>query len=140
MELPKGVVEPAELFGQYQKNYIQTLNSRRDENATNAQNERGRIIAQQYRWTRERHVGDPDHRRLLVLMFFFLPCSECQQSWNAFFSDQAISACGWHHRTAANLISDTARNCRSRIDLKPRCLKAACSSRSRPLYRPATSP
>jgi hypothetical protein len=45
MELPKGVVEPAELFGQYQKNYIQTLNSRRDENATNAQNERSRIIA-----------------------------------------------------------------------------------------------
>jgi hypothetical protein len=72
MELPKGVLEPADLFGQYQKNYIQTLNSRHDENASNAQNERDRILAGNIAGHENLMLAIQIIGGFLALMFFFL--------------------------------------------------------------------
>lgn len=72
MELPKGVMEPADLFGQYQKNYIETLNSRRDENATNAKNERDSILAGNIAGHENVMLAIQIIGGFLGLMFFFL--------------------------------------------------------------------
>jgi hypothetical protein len=72
MELPKGVLEPAALFGQYQKNYIQTLNDRRDESATNAKSERDNILAGNVAGHANVILAIQIIGGFLVLMFFFL--------------------------------------------------------------------
>ncbi|WP_206243624.1 hypothetical protein [Novosphingobium terrae] len=72
MELPKGVLDPAALFGQYQKNYIQTLNERRDESATNAKTEREKILAGNIAGHANVILAIQIIGGFLVLMFFFL--------------------------------------------------------------------
>lgn len=72
MELPKGVLEPAALFGQYQKNYIQTLNDRRDESATNARAERDNILAGNIAGHANVILAMQIVGGFLILMFFFL--------------------------------------------------------------------
>lgn len=72
MELPKGVLEPAALFEQYQNNYISTLNSHRDENAANAKNERDSILAGNVAGHENIILAIEIIGGFFVLMFFFL--------------------------------------------------------------------